>query len=314
MLTPHLTTFAAVARHGSLTRAAAELHLSQPAVTQHIASLEEELACRLLDRHGRGVRLTEAGERLLAYCRKVEGATIDLRRELDDMRSGTIGHLSVGAGLTICIFVLPGLLAQYRRSHPGIELHVRSGRTQQVVDMVLDEQVDLGLVTSPVQHRAIKTVPLYHDRMVIVARPDHPLASAVQIDAATLATQRLILFERGSGFRTYLQEVFEGKGVLLHADFELDSIEAIKEMVLAGLGLSVVPEIAVARELAAGTLTTISLRDWPVMERTTSLIMRHVQAQPPAAVQSFVELVEARFVAAAAPGPATDLAPEQRQR
>jgi DNA-binding transcriptional LysR family regulator len=299
MLTAHLTTFAAVARHGSLTRAAEELHLSQPAVTQHIAALEHTLGCRLLTRHGRGVRLTPEGERLLVFHHRVEGSLADLRREIDDMQTGALGHLSVGAGLTICIFVLPALLAEYRTHHPGIELHVRSGRTQQVLEMVVDEQVDLGLVTSPVRHRAVETIPLYHDRMVVVARPDHPLADGGPLDATSLASQRLILFERGSGFRTYLQEVFEGKGVLLHADFELDSIEAIKEMVLAGLGLSVVPEIAVARELAAGMLVTLPLKDWPPMERTTSLIRRVDARSRPAAVEAFLALVRGRFAAVA---------------
>ncbi len=99
MLLSHLETFAAVAQHLSLTRAAAELHLSQPAVTQHIASLEQELDCRLFERHGRGVRLTVEGERLLACHRKVQTALGDLRREIDETRSGSRGHLSVGAGL-----------------------------------------------------------------------------------------------------------------------------------------------------------------------------------------------------------------------
>jgi DNA-binding transcriptional LysR family regulator len=298
MLTPHLETFAAVARHQSLTRAAAELHLSQPAVTQHIAALEQDLGCRLFERHGRGVKLTDEGERLLACHRKIHTAVADLRREIQDARSGALGHLSVGAGLTICIFVLPGLLADYRQRYPGVELHVRSGRTREVLAMLLDEQVDVGMVTSPVQHRTIETIPLYRDRMVVVARPEHPLARSGPVDAAALAGQRLILFEQGSGFRTYSQEVFEGRGVLLHADIELDSIEAIKEMVLAGLGISVVPEMAVARELTAGSLVTLPLDNWPVMERTTSLILRRTSEARPAAVDAFVELATTAFAGA----------------
>lgn len=295
MILSHLETFSAVARHLSLTRAAAELHLSQPAVTQHIASLEQELDCRLFERHGRGVKLTVEGERLLACHRKVETALGDLRREISETRSGSRGHLSVGAGLTICIFVLPGLLSAYRRLHPGVELHVRSGRTREVLGMVLDEQIDVGLVTSPVQHRSVETIPLYQDRMVVVARPEHSLARSGPVDAVALASQRLILFERGSGFRTYLEEVFESQGVLLRADFELDSIEAIKEMVLAGLGISVVPEIAVAREIAAGSLVTLPLLGFPVMERTTSLIIRRSAEPRPAAVEAFLELIRERY-------------------
>jgi DNA-binding transcriptional LysR family regulator len=292
----HLETFATVAQHRNFTRAAAALHLSQPAVTQHIATLEEQLGCRLLERSGREARLTPAGERLLAYHRRIEGALAELRRELDEMRSGAAGRLAVGAGLTICIFILPGLLAAYRRRHPGVELHVRSGRTRDILQLLLDQQVDLGMVTSPVTHRQIETLPLYRDRMLLVARPDHPLAvEGGPVDAAALGTQRLILFERGSGFRAYLEEVFEAKGLLLRSDIELDSIEAIKEMVLAGLGISVVPEVAVAGELQTGTLVSLPLRDWPLMERTTSLILRRTAEPRAAAVQAFIDFVKRQY-------------------
>lgn len=296
MMLSHLETFATVAQHRSFTRAATALHLSQPAVTQHIAALEEQLGCRLFERLGREVRLTTEGERLMTCHRRIQAAVAELRQELDEMRSGSVGRLSVGAGLTICIFTLPAVLAEYRSLHPGVELHVRSGRTREILQLLLDQQIDLGLVTSPVRHRTVETIPLYRDRMVVVARADHPLAEAASpVDAAALGPHRLILFERGSGFRTYLEEVFESKGQLLHPDMELDSIEAIKEMVLAGLGISVVPEVTVRNELAAGTLVSLPLRDWPVMERTTSLILRRSAEPRPAVVQSFVDLVVRRF-------------------
>lgn len=299
MLLSQLETFATVARLGSFTRAAADLNLSQPAVTQHIASLEAELECRLFDRKGRTVSVTPAGERLLACQRKVGGALAELRQDLAAVRGGTAGRLAVGAGLTICIFTLPALLAAYREQYPHVDLHVRSGRTPEVLRMVLEEQVDLGLVTSPVRHRALETIPLYRDRMLVIARPDHPLAGlGPEVEPAALGAHRLILFERGSGFRTYLEEVFESRGVLLRPDMELDSIEAIKEMVQAGLGISVVPEMAVARELAAGTLTSLPLTGWPPMERTTSMIIRRSPGARPPAVQAFVSLVEKRFAGA----------------
>ena len=299
MLLQHLETFAAVARHHSFTRAATELHLSQPAVTQHIAVLEEQFGCRLFERRSRTVHLTPAGERLLACHRRIQGCLGQLNREIADMATGRAGRLAVGAGLTICIFTLPGLLAAYRRLHPGVELHVRSGRTRDVLGMVIDQQVDVGLVTSPVRHRKVETLPLYCDRMVVIALPDHPLAQQPDpVDATALGAHQLILFERGSGFRTFLEEVFESKGILLRPDMELDSIEAIKAMVVAGLGISVVPEVAVANELAAGTLVALSLRDWPVMERTTSLIIRHTTEPRSAAVEAFLRLVRERYAGA----------------
>jgi len=292
VLFAHLETFAAVSRHRSFTRAAAELALSQPAVTQHIAALEASLDCRLLDRRGREVRLTAEGEHLLACHHRIQAALAELHRELADARGGSSGRLSVGAGLTICIFTLPALLAEYRLRHPGVELHVRSGRTRDVLDMVLAGQVDLGLVTSPVKHRLVETTPLYQDRMVVITRPEHPLAVDNRpVDATALDAHRLILFERGSGFRAYLEEVFESQGVLLRPDMELDSIEAIKEMVLAGLGISVVPEVAVTRELQAKGLVSLPLRDWPVMERTTSLIQRRSPEPHNRAAAAFSQLV-----------------------
>jgi DNA-binding transcriptional LysR family regulator len=299
MLLSQLETFAAVARLGSFTRAAADLNLSQPAVTQHIASLEAEFESRLFDRKGRTVSLTPAGEKLLACQRKVGGALAELRHELAAIRGGTTGRLAVGAGLTICIFTLPALLAAFREQYPHVDLHVRSGRTPEILRMVLEEQVDLGLVTSPVRHRSVETIPLYRDRMLVIARPDHPLAHrGPEIDPAALGACRLILFERGSGFRTYLEEVFESRGVLLRPDMELDSIEAIKEMVQAGLGISVVPEMAVVRELAAGTLVSLTLAGWPPMERTTSMIIRRSPGARAPAVQAFADLVQERFARA----------------
>ncbi|MDP2873208.1 MAG: LysR family transcriptional regulator [Bacillota bacterium] len=299
MLLSQLETFATVARVASFTRAAADLNLSQPAVTQHVAALETELGCKLFDRKGRTVSLTPAGEKLLACQRKVGGALAELRQELAGLRGGAAGRLAVGAGLTICIFTLPALLAAYRQQHPHVDLHVRSGRTQEVLRMVLEEQVDLGLVTSPVRHRLLDTVPLYRDRMLVIARPDHPLARrGAEVEPAALGACRLILFERGSGFRTYLEEVFESHGVLLRPDMELDSIEAIKEMVNAGLGISVVPEMAVARELASGTLVSLTLHGWPPMERTTSMIIRRAHGPRAPAVQAFADLVQESFTKA----------------
>jgi DNA-binding transcriptional LysR family regulator len=295
VLLAHLETFAKVAERLSFTRAAVELNLSQPAVTQHVAALEEALDCKLLERGGRTVALTSAGEKVLAAHRRIQSALAELRHELAGIRGGSAGRIAVGAGLTICIFTLPELLAEYRRMHPAVEVHLRSGRTQEVLNMVLGDQVDVGLVTSPVRHRLVETVPLYRDRMVVIAPPDHPLACAQgPADPAALAGQRLILFERGSGFRAYLEELFESRGVLLQPDMELDSIEAIKEMVLAGLGVSVVPEMAVRRELASGSLVSVELGRWPRMERTTSLIVRRGQPGRPA-VQAFAELVRGYY-------------------
>jgi DNA-binding transcriptional LysR family regulator len=251
-----LESFARVAALGSLTRAAEELHLTQPALTRQIAALEKQLGVVLLARLPRGVALTPAGEALeqhaLRLLRMADEAAADVR----EVAAGRSGRLVVGASSTAATYVLPPLLARFRRDHPGVELSVLTGGSSRVCEMVRGGEAHVGVVTAPADGRALRSIVLGELETVVVLHPKHPLAGAEwpEIAPEALAEAPLILMQSGTNLRARVDEILAAAGVSARVDMELDSVEAIKQMVAAGLGLSLIPAVAVRREVAAGEL------------------------------------------------------------
>ena len=263
-----LRSFLQVADAGTVTRAAEQLYLTQPAVTQHIHALERELGTPLFDRLGRGMRLTAAGRILQDYARKSLAALDECRLVLREWQSGATGPLTVGAGVTTSIFYLPRWLRQFKESHPGVELIVRTGHSREIVALLLNGAVDLGLITSPTDHPQIVLIPLFAEEIVLVVPPDHPLAGTVSTPFR-LASVPLILFPRGAGFRAYLDRFFASVQCPVSVKMETDSMEAIKSFVGAGLGASLLPLSAVRQEVEDGTLARVTLAGTDPPQRET---------------------------------------------
>jgi DNA-binding transcriptional LysR family regulator len=269
----HLHSFLRVADEGSVTRAAEALHLTQPAVTQHVRALERELGVPLFDRTGRGVQLTPAGQALRQYVQRSLALLEEGREVVADLHTGAAGRLMLGAGVTTSIFHLPGWLRSFREVFPGVDVVVRTGRSREVAALALERVIDVGLITSPVEHPDLRVVGLYDEEIVLVAPPGDPLAGR-EVSAAALAEAALILFPHGTGFREYLDRVLAAAGIPARVKMESDSVEAIKSFVAVGLGVSFLPVAAVEAEIASHTLAPVRVAGLPPLRRRTAAVYR----------------------------------------
>ncbi|MCA1595288.1 MAG: LysR family transcriptional regulator [Chloroflexi bacterium] len=279
-----LRSFLQVAESGSFTRAAEALFVTQPAVTQHVRALEQELGVRLFDRTGRGVRLTAAGTALQYHARRSLTNLEEGRQVIADLQSGAAGRLVIGAGVTTSIFHLPGWLRRFREMFPGIDVVVRTGRSREVASMILERIVDVGLVTSLSQHAEIHAVPLFEEQIVLVIAAGETLLegrndgetdpNALSLPVEHLASVPLILFPPGTGFREYLDRSLAEARVSPTVKMESDSLEAIKSFVAVGLGASFLPAAAVAAEIDSGVLRPVAVSGLPSLKRQTSALYR----------------------------------------
>jgi DNA-binding transcriptional LysR family regulator len=277
-----LETFARVAQLQSFTRAAEELALTQPAVTRQIAALERELHTRLLERMGRRVQVTAAGEALYAYAVQMLRLEQEAERAVADVVLGMAGRLAVGASSTTATYLLPPLLRRFREAYPGVELSVHTGVSAQVAERVLANEVDVGVVTGLREPSGLVEIPLAEFATGVVVYPEHPLAGRARssgaaesgVGAAELAGSSLILMEEGTNLRTYVDRLLSAAGVEERVTMELDNVEAIKKMIEARLGISLLPLLSVGAEVEAGRLVALPLADVPGAHRRIVAIHR----------------------------------------
>lgn len=273
-----LEAFVTVARRASFTRAAEELHLTQPAVTRQIAALESELGVLLFDRLGKSIQLTGAGETLLGYAEHIQRLTDEAHEALSELAAGRAGRIAIGAASTLATYVLPPLLTRFRQAYPGIELSLRTGLSARVRELVLSGVVDIGLVTSEGEptrtEGALLSESLGVYETVLAVPPGHALAGRSRVTVDELAGESLLAMTEGTNLRTYAEHVLADAGVVVSVTMELDSVEAIKRMVEAGLGVSLLPRVAVATEVEAGRLVALTLTGIPLPERHIVLLRR----------------------------------------
>lgn len=242
--------FVRIAELGSITRAAAHLRLAQPALSRHVQRLEEELGARLFTRANRGVRLTEAGSKLLENAlrilREVERAGDEIRAH----RAHPSGKIILGVTPTLCPVVVPELFARVRRNYPLVELKVVHGGMVRLEEFIIDGRVDLALLSEMSKSRLILSTPLAREEMVLVTRPEARPRGIVMPEE--LAKTPLIL---GDGLRAAMGGLLAGLGVELEIDTELNDHETIRLMVIEGVGASILPHSSVYRECLRGLLT-----------------------------------------------------------
>lgn len=241
----HLVTFRMVISRGSFSGAAEALGISQPAVSLQIRQLEQVFQVRLIERTSRGIKPTPAGMTLSEHSMKIDaavGAAVESVSLHSDEITGTV---VVGTGATACIHLLPPLLQQLRLSHPLLKVDVRTGNTSDIVRGVEENRIDIGLVTLPAAGKCLSVSPLGTDEFVVIMEKDLSGRSATPLSPDDLLPLPLIIFEPGSGTRSLIDEWFRDAGYAARPVMELGSIEAIKRMVRAGLGYSIVPRMAV---------------------------------------------------------------------
>jgi DNA-binding transcriptional LysR family regulator len=281
---PFVISFLKVAELGSVSRAAQALHLSQPAVSKQLRALEQALGARLLERSGRGVKLTPEGALVADYGRQSAALLDDCERALRELGTEQAGSLVLGAGATTCIFQLPRWLRQLRAERPSVDVTVRTGTSSVIEALVLEREVDLGLLTSPVGSRALQERVLFREEIVLVVARDFD-------QPRELEALPLILFPRSTGFRAYLDQKVGAARLARRVKMETDSVEAIKSFVASGLGASFLPRSAVANELAARALRRIVLPGLPKLQRSTRVVRRRDRALNATAAR-FLQILE----------------------
>jgi DNA-binding transcriptional LysR family regulator len=258
-----LKVFRIVADELSFTRAAEKLFLTQPAVTMQIKNLEDELRLRLFDRTGQRIALTEAGRVLRGYAARIAALSDEAEQALAGLRGETAGKLALAASTTIAQYLLPALVGDFLRENPGVELHMMSANTADVVASLVAGRVSLGLIEGPAGRSDVKTEPFLDDRLVLITPPGHEWAEMGEVGAEKLEDAPLILREHGSGTRDVVERALRKAGLdfkKLRVIIELDSTEAIKSAVRAGLGVGFVSESALSREIALRLLKTVRVR------------------------------------------------------
>jgi len=275
MLNLHLVRiFTAVATQGSFTGAADALHISQSAVSRAVRELERQVGMALVERHSRGVILTEAGTQLVLHARRIFALERLAELSLEELQTLQRGHLAIGASTTIGIYMLPVLLGIYHRRYPGIELFLDIGNTQQIVRHVLDHRLDVAYVEGPVEQSDLVLTPWREDELVVIASPNHPLAQRPSLTARDLHMAPFIIREAGSGTRETMEQAFARCGIAVRIVMELGSTEAIKQAVAAQLGISVVSRFTVQLELETRRLVILRVEDLTIRRSLTCV--RHV--------------------------------------
>lgn len=268
-----LATFHAVARLGSVSAAADEMHLTQPAVSLQIAALEESAMTPLLQRTGRGIRLTEAGEMLDDYARRILELWREAGEEMATLQGVFSGTLRVGA-ITTAEYLLPPMLVTFANEHPQVKLKLQVGNRDEIVRMLSAQEIDLAIMgRPPAELKTVSTAFAKHP-MAFLVSPKHALMKAAQARPVTmeeLSQQRILVRERGSGTRSTIERLFKDAGLPLRIGSELSSNEAIKHMCAAGFGVAFLSMHTCVLEMEAGVLALLPMernpieRDWYVM-------------------------------------------------
>jgi len=284
-----LRVFVAVAHRQSFTRAAEQLGLTQPGVSKSIRELERQAGARLVERIPTGVTLTEAGNVLLGHARAILAEERAAEEAMHALRGLSRGSLRIGASSTIATYILPAYVQQFSVQHPAIELTLQTARSRQVAGLLVDQQLDIGLIEAPVPDDArLKVIPWRDDELVVVAAPAHPLAPQAPIPIAALANEMLVVRERGSGTRRIVLDMLKAHGVAPQRTLGADSVESIKHLVASGLGLSIISRAAIEDMLALRRLVILETLDCH-MTRPLHRVMR--RGGQSAAARAFVALL-----------------------
>lgn len=268
-----LKVFRTVAEHLNFRKAAEHLFLTQPAVTLQVKALEDDLGIRLFDRAGNRVSLTPQGSLLLGYATKIAGVVSELEQKLGAEDGKDSGELFLGASTTIAQYVLPRLLGAFLDEHPRVQFSLHSGNTGEIVQLILDGGLALGLIEGPARDRGIHTEPFMQDELVLILPPSY---ESDHMSRSELLASNLLMREQGSGSRRVVEIALEKSDLKLKSFkkvMNLDSTEAIKSAVEAGLGVGFVSRWAISKELELGALKVAQVPGLTVV-RQFSLISR----------------------------------------
>jgi DNA-binding transcriptional LysR family regulator len=269
-----LLVFSEVADTRNFSRAAERLHLTQPAVSQHIRALEERLKVRLLERNNKSVTLTKAGEIVLHHAKEIRGLYRRMEEMVDELMHYTGGPLSIGASYTFGEYVLPQTLARLNGDFPDIRPSVTIGNTADIAEQVRNRVLDVGIVEGEEIGTGLVVEKLAEDEMVVAAGERHPLTDLSTIPLSLLEEQIWLVREQGSGTRAAADKMFAMLGLKPFRLMEMGSTQSIKETVEAGLGVTLQSRWALSKELGLGSLKVLNIEGLPV-KRSFHVLLRN---------------------------------------
>jgi len=256
--------FEAVARHLSFSRAAEELHLSQPAVSMQVRGIETILGMRLTEQLGKKIFLTEAGREVLHASQAITARLDDLQHNLAQLRSIDTGRLNIAATSTVNA-VATDILARFRGRHPGVSIHLDVSNRAAVLDQLVGNRIDLAIMGQVPDGLGLAATRFMDNPLVVIAAPDHPLAGKKKVSVDALAAESFLVREAGSGTRGAMERFFAARGQEIRSSMEMSSNEAIKQAVQAGLGLGILSLQTLEMELALGRLAVLAVEGFPIM-------------------------------------------------
>ncbi|MBE3595410.1 MAG: LysR family transcriptional regulator [Hydrogenibacillus sp.] len=262
-----LNIFRTVVRHMSFSRAAEELYLSQPAVSQHIRQLEEYFGVKLFEQSGKQIVLTEAGSYLKEAADRLFRQLEDVEQAIRDIRTHRVGSLTLTADTSAGAYVVPPFLGEFHRQHPQVAIKLEVVNRSVVLQRLFRGETDLAVMGYPKQSPYLEAAPFLDNRLVVIAAADHPLADVERIPLSRLAKEPFLIREKGSGTRSTMERFFQEFGIFPVVRMELGSVAAIKEAVAARVGVSIVSEAAIRLERQMGLITVLDVERFPIVRK-----------------------------------------------
>src|SRR5437867_5246720 len=283
-----LESFVEVVRRGSVTGAARALYVTQPALTARLNALERDVGAPLLVRRRGGVRLTEAGRAFLPYAERALQAIVDGRTVLTELERGAAGHVAICASPIVSTYALPTILKRFSESHPGVQVAVRTGHSEEMIEVVKRDEVAVGLLRA-FNDPDVEQFTLYEDELVLIVHAAHECGDVVRL--ADLGDERFVLFDRGSSYHELTNAMFLEAGIAPRSVMELDNVDSAKKIVELGLGIAFLPRIAVADDVRVGRLRTVELADRRPPRRPIVAVRRKDAGEPLGATAAFLSLL-----------------------
>ena len=284
-----LTIFLTVASEKSFSRAAQRLSRTQPAVSLAIQRLEAELGEKLLDRSLKDGTLTDAGKVVLEYAQKFENSRRELKNALTELRNQYTGRLIIGANESGALYLLTHI-RRFRELYPGVKIEVRRALSRNIPTEVLDNSLDLGVVSYRPGDRNLHSTVIYHDAVAFIVHPQHRFAGQKSISIRDLANETIIAHNIASPYRQMVLDAFQKHRVPLKMDIEMPTVETIKKMVESGMGVAFVPRMCAQSEMATSRLVEVPVRELPVARKIHLVYPAHRHLSH--ATRAFLDLVK----------------------
>lgn len=259
-----LKVFESVARNLSYSRAADELHLTQPAVSMQIKQLEDNISLPLFEHLGKRIYLTEAGRELYQYSRAISQQLADMEVALDELKGMERGKLNISV-VTTANYFAPHLLAKFCQRYRGVTVSLNVSNREAVLKQLADNVIDLAIMGQPPENLDIDSESFMENPLVVVAPPGHPLCLERNIPVKRLASETFLVRESGSGTRSAMERFFAEHKIKINKGMETDTTEAIKQAVQAGMGLGIMSQHTAELELETGRLKVLDVQGFPII-------------------------------------------------